>query len=156
MITILSALVSLLSFRIRSRASLELELIALRHQVIVLRRQRSGRLRLFTTDRLFWLWLYRVRPQLLDALVLVKPATVIGWHRKGSHLLEMAITPLWTTQDECRNSRPDPPNELCQPVVGRTSHPWRIAQARRRGQSGHSWEVSAVALQSFWSGFNSV
>jgi hypothetical protein len=40
MITILSALVSLLSFRVRSRASLELELIALRHQVIVLRRQR--------------------------------------------------------------------------------------------------------------------
>jgi hypothetical protein len=40
MITILSTLVSLLSFRVRSRASLELELIALRHQVIVLRRQR--------------------------------------------------------------------------------------------------------------------
>jgi hypothetical protein len=39
MITILSALVSLLSFRVRSRASLELELVALRHQVTVLRRQ---------------------------------------------------------------------------------------------------------------------
>jgi putative transposase len=76
MITILSALVSLLSFRIRSRALLELELIALRHQVIVLRRQRPHRLRLFTTDRLFRVWLYRVRPQLLDTLVLVKPATV--------------------------------------------------------------------------------
>jgi putative transposase len=32
---------------------------------------------------LFWVWLYRVRPQFLDTLVLVKPATVIGWHRKG-------------------------------------------------------------------------
>jgi hypothetical protein len=52
MITILSTLVSLLSFRVRSRASLELELIALRHQVIVLRRQRPGRLWLFFTDRL--------------------------------------------------------------------------------------------------------
>jgi len=83
MITILSTLASLLSFRVRSRASLELELIALRHQVIVLRRQRPRRLRLFLTDRLFWMWLYRVRPQLLDTLVLVKPATVIGWHRKG-------------------------------------------------------------------------
>jgi hypothetical protein len=38
MITILSALVSLLSFRFRSRASLELELVALQHQVTVLRR----------------------------------------------------------------------------------------------------------------------
>ena len=83
MITILSTLVSLLSFRVRSRASLELELIALRHQVIVLRRQRPRRLRLFFTDRLFWVWLYRLRPELLDTLVLVKPATVIGWHRKG-------------------------------------------------------------------------
>src|SRR5215467_12712348 len=50
---------------------------------LVLRRQRPRRLRLFLTDRLFWVWLYRVRPQLLDTLVLVKPATVIGWHRKG-------------------------------------------------------------------------
>jgi len=42
MITILSALVALLSFRVRSRASLELELVALRPQVTVLRRQRPG------------------------------------------------------------------------------------------------------------------
>jgi hypothetical protein len=52
MITILSALASLLSFRVRSRASLELELVALRYQVTVLRRQRPGQLRLFSTDRL--------------------------------------------------------------------------------------------------------
>ena len=42
MLTLQSALGSLLSFRVRSRASLELELVALRHQVTVLRRQRSG------------------------------------------------------------------------------------------------------------------
>ena len=46
MSTILSAFVSLLSFRFRSRAGLELELVALRHQVAVLRRQRKGRLRM--------------------------------------------------------------------------------------------------------------
>jgi hypothetical protein len=49
MIIILSALVSLLSFRFRGRASLELELIALRHQVTVLRRQRPSRPRLGRT-----------------------------------------------------------------------------------------------------------
>ena len=86
MITILSALVSLLSFRVRSRASLELELVALRHQVTVLRRQRPGQLRLFSTDRLLWVWLYRVWPQVLNAMVLVKPATVVQWHRKGFRL----------------------------------------------------------------------
>src|SRR5674476_238252 len=79
MITYLSALASLLSFRFRSRASLELELLALRHQVIVLRRQRPGRLRLFCADRLLWVWLYRIWPQALNAMVLVKPTTVVQW-----------------------------------------------------------------------------
>lgn len=86
MITILSALVSLLSFRVRSRASLELELIALRHQVSVLRRQRPARARLFCADRLLWVWLYRIWPQALDVIVLVKPATLVQWHRKGFRL----------------------------------------------------------------------
>src|SRR6267143_4947621 len=86
MITLLSALVSLLSFRVRNRACLELEVVALRHQVAVLRRQRSGRLRLFCADRILWIWLYRIWPQALHAMVLVKPATVIQWHRKGFRL----------------------------------------------------------------------
>src|SRR6266508_4890417 len=86
MITILSTFVSALSFRLRSRASLELELIALRHQVSVLRRQHKGRLRLFATDRLLWVWLYRIWPRCLDAMVLVKPATAIQWHHKGFRL----------------------------------------------------------------------
>ena len=86
MIALLSAVGSLLSFRVRSRASLELELIALRHQVTVLRRQRPGRPRLFSTDRLLWTLLYRIWPQVLNTMVLVKPATVIQWHRKGFRL----------------------------------------------------------------------
>src|ERR1700732_3835661 len=68
MITIVSALLSILSFRFRSRASLELELVALRHQLAVLRRQRPGRLRLFSTDRLLWMWLYRIWPRALNAM----------------------------------------------------------------------------------------
>src|SRR5260370_30146423 len=86
MIALLSAVGSLLSFRARSRASLEFELVALRHQVTVLRRQRPGRPRLFFTDRLLWVWLYRIWPQVLNAMVLVKPATVVQWHRKGFRL----------------------------------------------------------------------
>jgi putative transposase len=84
--TLLSAVGSLLSFRVRSRASLELELVALRHQLTVLRRQHPGQPRLFSADRLLWVWLYRIWPQVLDALVLVKPATVLDWHRKGFRL----------------------------------------------------------------------
>ncbi len=65
---------------------MELEVIALRHQLAVLRRQRSGRVRLFSVDRLLWVWLYRVRPRCLDLMVLVKPATVVQWHRQGFRL----------------------------------------------------------------------
>jgi hypothetical protein len=70
MITLLSAVGSLLSFRLRSRASLELEFVALRHQVTVLRRQCPGRPRLFSTDRVLWVWLYRIWPKVLNTMVL--------------------------------------------------------------------------------------
>src|SRR5262245_6348726 len=81
--SILSAVVSLFAFRFRSRASLEIELIVVRHQLAVLRRQRPGRPQLSSFDRLLWVWLYRFWPQVIDAMVLVKPATVVQWHRKG-------------------------------------------------------------------------
>jgi hypothetical protein len=68
MIALLSAVGSLLSFRVRGRASLELELVALRHQVAVLRRQRPGQPRLFSTDRLLWVWLYQIWPQILNTM----------------------------------------------------------------------------------------
>jgi putative transposase len=86
MVTILCALISIFEFRVRGRASLELELIALRHQVTVLRRQRPGRPRLSSLDRLLWVWLYRIWPQVIDTMVLVKPATVLQSHRKGFRL----------------------------------------------------------------------
>lgn len=86
MLTLVSALGSLLSFRVRSRLTLKLELVALRHQVTVLCRQRPGPLRLYSDDRLLWVGLYRLWPQVLNAMVLVRPATVIDWHRKGFRL----------------------------------------------------------------------
>jgi putative transposase len=67
----------------RSRAVLELENLALRHQLHVLRRQRPGRPRLFTIDRLLWVWLYRLWPRCLDRMILVKPATVVQWAPSG-------------------------------------------------------------------------
>jgi hypothetical protein len=76
MVTILFAVVSIFVFRFRSRAALELRLVALQHQLTVLRRQRSGRPQLSSLDRLLWVLLYRIWPQVIDAMVLVKPATV--------------------------------------------------------------------------------
>jgi transposase InsO family protein len=83
MLTLLRFIVSVLVRRFRSRAVLELENLALRHQLHVLRRQRPGRPRLFAIDRLLWVWLYRLWPCCLEVMVLVKPATVIQWHRQG-------------------------------------------------------------------------
>jgi hypothetical protein len=54
--------------------------------VRVLRRQRPGRHPLFSADRILWVWLYWVWPQILSAMVLVKPGTVVQWHRKGFRL----------------------------------------------------------------------
>jgi hypothetical protein len=59
MLADISALFSWLAGRFRSRADLELEVMALRHQLAVLRRQHPGRSRLFSIDRLLWIWLYR-------------------------------------------------------------------------------------------------
>ena len=81
MATILSALLSLLSFRFRSRAS-----------------------------RLLWVWLYRLWPQALDAIMLVKPATVVGWHRKGFRLY-------WRWKSQSGHSgRPKTSTEICDPI----------------------------------------
>jgi hypothetical protein len=82
----LRSIVAVVARRFRSRAVLELENLALHHQLRVLRRQRPGRPRLFAIDRLLWVWLYRLWPRCLDTMVLVKPATVVQWHRQGFRL----------------------------------------------------------------------
>ena len=86
MLALITTLSSLLVCRFRSRAALELELVALRHQLAVLRRQQPGRPRLTSLDRLLWVWLYRVRPRCPKVMVLVKSATVLQWHRAGFRL----------------------------------------------------------------------
>ena len=80
------SIVSVVGRRFRGRAAVEPENLALRHQLHVLRRQRPGRVRLLTIDRSSWIWLYRIWPRCLNAMVLVKPATVVSWHRKGFRL----------------------------------------------------------------------
>jgi hypothetical protein len=74
---ITSALFSWLACRFRSRAEMELEVVALRRQLAVPRRQRPGRIRLSPVDRLLWVWLYRLWPHCLNVIVLVKPGTVL-------------------------------------------------------------------------------
>src|SRR5262245_30576315 len=67
----------------RSQAAMQAEIIALRHQLNVLQRNRPQRLVLNGIDRCFWVWLSRVWCGWRSALIIVKPETVIGWHRQG-------------------------------------------------------------------------
>jgi putative transposase len=65
----------------RSRLSMQLELIALRHQVAVYQ-QSIPRPKLRPTDRLLWAWLSRLWPRWRRALAFVQPRTVIAWQNK--------------------------------------------------------------------------
>src|SRR5258706_9873788 len=67
----------------RSRASLQAEILMLRHQLNVLRRKSPQRLGFTSIDRLVFAGLYRLAPGVLDALKIVRPETVIRWHRAG-------------------------------------------------------------------------
>jgi hypothetical protein len=86
MLIALKTLLATLSSIFHSRAALQPENLALRHQIHV--RQRSARKRPKCTpvDRLLWVWLSRIWSDWRSALVIVKPETVVAWHRKGFRL----------------------------------------------------------------------
>jgi len=65
----------------RTRAALEAEILALRHQLLVLQRT-SRRPQITAGDRLFWSWLSRIWPGWRDALIFVQPETVIAWRKR--------------------------------------------------------------------------
>jgi hypothetical protein len=67
----------------KSKRRLEAENAALRHQVMVLRRQVRGRVQLNNLDRLFLVQLYRWCPSVLRVLAIVQPETLVRWHRAG-------------------------------------------------------------------------
>src|SRR6266849_581537 len=86
MFELISAICSWFVCQFRSRTELALEVVVLRHQLNVLRRQRPGRPRLRSFDRLLWVWLYRLWQRRLKSIALVKPATIVQWHRQGFRL----------------------------------------------------------------------
>ena len=67
----------------RSQEELRAEIVLLRHQLDVLRRKNPRSVRLCGSDRVLFVWLYRLFPGILNAVAIVKPQTVIGWHRAG-------------------------------------------------------------------------
>ena len=84
MMPVLLSLLLTLRTGARSRAELQLEVLALRHQLQVLQRTRPRRVRLAMTDRWLWVVLCHIWTEWRTELVIVKPETVIGWHRRAS------------------------------------------------------------------------
>jgi putative transposase len=100
-----STFVATLALSFRSRTTLQLEILALRHQLGVLQRS-VKRPKLTASDRFLWAWLCRVWPDWRSALVIVQPDTVIAWHRKGFRLF-------WTWKVRGgRRGRPSVPRDV--------------------------------------------
>src|SRR5712664_173147 len=83
MIGVLCFILAVLASPFKSKTRLEAENPALRHQLIVLRRKVKGRAHLTNNDRWFFILMYRWFPSILEVLVIIRPETLVHWHRAG-------------------------------------------------------------------------
>ncbi len=90
---------------IRSRVALEAENLVLRQQINVLRRGAPRKLSFSTIDRLIFVGVCRLFPKAYDALAIVRPDTVVRWHRAG-------FRSYWRWKSKCHPGRPTLPLEI--------------------------------------------
>jgi hypothetical protein len=83
MIGLFHFVLAILASPFKSKLRLEAENAMLRHQLMVLRRRVRGRVRLTTNDRCFFIQLYRWFPSILQVLTIIRPETLVRWHRAG-------------------------------------------------------------------------
>src|SRR5476651_1069532 len=89
----------------KSKGRLEAENAVLRHQLIVLRRKVQGRVRLTNNDRWFLVQLYRWFPSILNVLTIIRPETLVRWHRAGFRYY-------WRWKSGSRGGRPQIETDL--------------------------------------------
>src|SRR5215469_10720786 len=90
---------------LKCRWRLQAENLALRHQLNILRRQAPRRLRLSNADRLVFVWLYRLCPTVVEAVAIIRPETLVRWHRRG-------FKAFWRWKSRSRGGRPPVPREV--------------------------------------------
>src|ERR1700730_3536072 len=83
MVALIFFLLNLGASIFKPRSRLEAENAALRQQLIVLQRKVPGRVQFTNSDRLFFIQLNRWCPSVLQAMLLVRPETLVRWHRTG-------------------------------------------------------------------------
>src|SRR5271167_3795411 len=110
MIEFLIKLLLVARTRLKTRARLEAENIVLRQQVIVLSRKARSRVRLRNIDRPIFVWLCRIFPSILNSITVVKPETVIRWHRRG-------FRAYWRWKSRRVGGRPKTDREIRDPCV---------------------------------------
>jgi hypothetical protein len=81
------------------RQRLEAEILVLRHQLNILQQRAPRRLHVRWADRALFIWLYRRFPRILDAIIIVRPETVVRWHRLG-------FAAYWSWKSRRRGGRP--------------------------------------------------
>ena len=105
MIAFLSLLLHVVVSPFKTRARLEAEIIMLRHQLNVLRRRFPSNPKLVVADRLLFVWLYRLFPSVMNAVTIIRPETIVRWHRTGFRLY-------WRWKSRSRGGRPRIPGEI--------------------------------------------
>src|ERR1700692_95814 len=105
MIALAYFVLAVLASPFKSKSRLEAENAALRHQLIVLRRKVRGRAQLTNGDRWFFIQLYRWFPSILEALTIIRPETLVRWHRVGFRFY-------WCWKSRTRGGRPQIETDL--------------------------------------------
>jgi transposase InsO family protein len=105
MIALLCFVLTVLVSPFKSKCRLEAENAALRYQLIVLRRKVRGRIRLTNSDRLVFIQLYRWFPSILRVLTIIRPETLVRWHRAG-------FCCYWRWRSHARGGRPQIETDL--------------------------------------------
>src|SRR4030088_3470491 len=107
MVAFLILFLHVLILPFKTRARLEAEIVLLRHQLNVLRRRIPSKPKLAVVDRLLFVWLYRLFPSVSNAITIVRPETIIRWHRAG-------FRRYWRWKSRSRGGRPKVPLEIRQ------------------------------------------
>src|SRR6516225_2914149 len=89
----------------KPKSWLEAENAALRQQLVVLQRKVRGRVQFTNSDRLFFIHLYRWCPSILRAMMIIRPETLVRWHRAG-------FRRYWRWKSHCAGGRPQIHSEL--------------------------------------------
>src|ERR1700694_6222658 len=132
MIGLLCFVLAVLASPFKSKLRLEAENAVLRHQLIVLKRRLHGPRRLRNNDRWFFIQLYRWFPSILKVLTIIRPETLVRWHRAGflSYWRWNSRPQGGATADRHGAARVDPADEHGESALGCATHSRRTAQAR--------------------------